>query len=175
LTVSGLTRSFTAISRREGSASPLLSAPVATARFLTGEVIPAARLIRSVPSHIWKAGLVILRSFTLYRPLQVWGTLGLLFALAGAGPFVRFLYFYAQGQGDGHVQSLLAGSALLFMGVQMYIVGLLASAVGWNRHLLEEVLYRLKDSEGRLREGNHVREAANGRIAEYPRRRVHAA
>ena len=134
-----------------------------------------SRLIRSLPSHIWKAGLVIVRSFTLYRPLQVWGTLGLLFALAGAVPFVRFLHFYAQGQGDGHVQSLLAGSALLFMGVQMYIVGLLASAVGWNRHLLEEVLYRLKDSEGRLREGNHVREAANGRIAEYPRRRVHAA
>ena len=106
-----------------------------------------SRLIRSLPSHIRRAGLVILSSFTLYRPLQVWGTLGALCALAGSVPFVRFLFFYTQGQGDGHVQSLLAGSALLFLGIQMLIAGLLASAVGWNRRLIEDVLYRLKVEE----------------------------
>lgn len=134
-----------------------------------------SRLIRSLPSHIWKAGLIIVRSFTLYRPLQVWGTLGLLFALVGALPFLRFLYFFAQGDGTGHVQSLLAGSALLFMGVQMYIVGLLASAVGWNRHLLEEVLYRLKDDEGRRRAAAGPLEATNGKTEERARRKVRVA
>jgi glycosyltransferase involved in cell wall biosynthesis len=134
-----------------------------------------SRLIRSLPSHVWKAGLVIVRSFTLYRPLQVWGTLGLLFALVGVLPFIRFLYFFAQGEGTGHIQSLLAGSALLFMGVQMYIVGLLASAVGWNRHLLEEVLYRLKDDEGRRRTAAEPHEATNGRSEEHARRRVRVA
>jgi hypothetical protein len=60
-------------------------------------------------------------------------------------PFLRFLYFFAQGDGDGHIQSLIAAAALLFLGGQLLVVGLLAKAVSWNRQLLEDVLYRLKD------------------------------
>ena len=108
-----------------------------------------SRLIRSVPSHVWRASKVILSSFTLYRPLQVWGALGMLFALLGSIPFFRFLYFFAQGEGDGHIQSLVAGSALLFLGAQTLIAGMLASAIGWNRRLIEDVLYRQKVDESR--------------------------
>ncbi len=108
-----------------------------------------SRLIRSVPSHVWQAGKVILSSFILYRPSQVWGALGMLFALLGSIPFFRFLYFFAQGEGDGHIQSLVAGSALLFLGAQMLIAGMLASAIGWNRRLIEDVLYRQKVEESR--------------------------
>jgi glycosyltransferase involved in cell wall biosynthesis len=115
------------------------------------EVERPSRLIRSLTSHVWKAGMVILRSFTFYRPMQVWGLIGLLCVLAGALPFLRFLYYFVQGQGEGHVQSLLAGSALLALGMQLYIVGLLASAIGWNRRLLEDVLYRMKNDEAQRR------------------------
>jgi glycosyltransferase involved in cell wall biosynthesis len=108
-----------------------------------------SRLIQSIPSHVWRAGMVILRSFTLYRPLQVWSMLGLLCVVLAAVPFLRFLLEYAQGDGSGHVQSLVIGSALLFLGVQLYIVGLLAAAIGWNRRMLEDVLYRMKDQESR--------------------------
>jgi glycosyltransferase involved in cell wall biosynthesis len=110
-----------------------------------------SRLIRSLPRHVWKAGLVILRSFTLYRPLQVWGTLGLVCAVLGLVPFLRFVYLAALGEAGGHVQSLLAGAALLLIGAQLYIVGLLAQAIAWNRRLLEDVLYRMKDDEARRR------------------------
>ena len=65
--------------------------------------------------------------------------------LAGTLPFLRFLYFFAQGDGQGHLQSLIAGSVLLFLGVQFIVFGMLATAISWNRQLLEEVLYRLKD------------------------------
>ena len=132
-----------------------------------------SRLIRSLPQHVWKAGMAIARAFTLYRPLQVWGTLGLLCAVVGAVPFIRFMYFFAQGQSAGHIQSLVAGSALLFLGVQMYITGLLASAISWNRALLEDVLYRWKDEEGRRRvEADGY---ANGKNGGHVRRDVHVA
>jgi len=133
-----------------------------------------SRLIRSIPQHVWKAGMAIARAFTLYRPLQVWGTLGLVCALLGAAPFARFLYFFAQGEGGGHVQSLVAGSALLFLGVQMYITGLLASAIAWNRALLEDVLYRWKDEEGRRRTetGGY---ATNGTARGDHRRETHVS
>ena len=134
-----------------------------------------SRLIRSIPSHIWRAGLVILNSFTLYRPLHVWGALGLLCALAGSVPFLRFLYFFSQGEGDGHVQSLLVGSALLFLGIQMFIAGLLASAIRWNRRLIEDVLYRLKDEEGRRRVLASSSVATNGRDGEHAGEKLRAA
>ena len=38
---------------------------------------------------------------------------GALTALVGLAPLVRFLWFYARGDGDGHVQSLVIGGALL--------------------------------------------------------------
>jgi glycosyltransferase involved in cell wall biosynthesis len=104
-----------------------------------------SRLIRGLPRHIWRAGLVILQSILRYKPLQAYGTLGLIAALAGTVPFLRFLYFFAQGEGDGHLQSLIAGAVLLFLGVQFIVFGMLAKAISWNRQLLEEVLYRIKD------------------------------
>jgi len=112
-----------------------------------------SRLIRGLPRHIWRAGLVILQSFLRYRPLQAYGTLGLVFALAGTLPFLRFLYFVTQGEGQGHLQSLIAGSVLLFLGVQFMVFGMLARAISWNRQLLEEVLYRLKDDAVETRAG----------------------
>lgn len=123
-----------------------------------------SRLIQSLPSHIWKAGIVILRSFTFYRPLQVWGGVGALCVLLGAAPFMRFLYFVAQGNGTGHLQSLVAGSVLLFLGVQLIIVGLLASAIGWNRSLIEEILYRLRDSEAERRMETNGAAKTNGAV-----------
>jgi glycosyltransferase involved in cell wall biosynthesis len=134
-----------------------------------------SRLISSIPRHIWRAGIVILNSFVLYRPLQVWGALGLVFMLAGAVPFGRFLYFFAQGNGEGHIQSLIAGSVLIYFGVQMFVVGLLASAIGWNRRLIEETLQYLRATNGdgltRL-QMTRVLQARNG---QGDRRKIHVA
>ena len=104
-----------------------------------------SRLISSVPKHIWRAGIVILQSVLRYRPFQVYGTLGMVLVLAGAVPFLRYLYFLQMGDSDGHLQSLIAGSVLMFLGAQLFVVGLLARAIGWNRQLLEDILYRLRD------------------------------
>ncbi len=131
-----------------------------------------SRLIRSLTSHIWRAGIVIMNSFILYRPLHVWGTLGLVCALLGTLPFVRFLYFVAQGQGHGHIQSLVIGSALLFFGVQLCIVGLLASAIRWNRRLIEEVLYVLKERDGEQRAATNGHATTNGTHQDDTRRKA---
>jgi glycosyltransferase involved in cell wall biosynthesis len=103
-----------------------------------------SRLIRSVRSHIVRAGGVILRSFLLYRPMQVYGTLGAGLLLLGLVPFARFGWAYADGNGDGHVQSLVIGAALWAVGGQMFITGMLATAIAWNRRMLEDALFRLK-------------------------------
>jgi hypothetical protein len=55
------------------------------------------------------------------------------------------MYFLSQGESQGHVQSLIIGSALWFVGGQMFITGLLAVAIGWNRRMMEDVIYRMKE------------------------------
>jgi glycosyltransferase involved in cell wall biosynthesis len=118
----------------------LINVPIAARH-----VARPSRLIRGITSHVMRAGSVILRSFLLYRPMQVYGLFGALLLLIGAVPFARFGWAYAHGDGQGHIQSLIVGSALWFLGGQMFITGLLAVAIGWNRRMMEEVLYRMKE------------------------------
>lgn len=103
-----------------------------------------SRLIKGIASHVMRAGSVILRSFLLYRPMQVYGVLGAFMLALGSLPFARYGYFVLQGESAGHVQSLIIGSALWFVGGQMFITGLLATAIGWNRRMMEEVLFRMR-------------------------------
>ncbi|MBI5288949.1 MAG: glycosyltransferase family 2 protein [Chloroflexi bacterium] len=107
-----------------------------------------SRLIKSISSHVARAGGVILRSFLLYRPMQVYGSIGALLLFAGALPFARFAILAANGQSQGHVQSLVIGTALSFMGGQMIITGMLALAISWNRRMIEDVLFRMKSEPG---------------------------
>ena len=78
--------------------------------------------------------------YSMYQPLRVFFYIGLLLSLVGAAPVIRFLYFYAIGEGDGHVQSLLLGGILLMMGFLTFMIGLLADLIQFNRQLLEMVL-----------------------------------
>jgi glycosyltransferase involved in cell wall biosynthesis len=101
-----------------------------------------SRLMGGVVGHIIRAVAVILRSYAVYQPIRAFSTLGLLFILAGLVPIGRFLFYYFDGRGDGHIQSLTIGGALLVIGFQVFILSLLASALSWNRRMIEELLLR---------------------------------
>lgn len=126
-----------------------------------------SRLIKSVFGHVIRAGTVILRSFLLYRPMQIYGMLGLMLLALGALPFARYAYFVSQGTGQGHLQSLVAGSALWFIGGQMFITALLALAISWNRRMLEDVLFRMKDERSAARPARPHRQRSARHDEEY--------
>lgn len=106
-----------------------------------------SRLIKSIRNHIKKSLIVIARTLILYKPLKVFGIAGVIIFIIGLIPAVRFLYFYFSEGGAGHIQSLVLGSALMTIGFQVGLLGLVASAVGWNRKLIEEVNYRIKKTQ----------------------------
>ena len=101
-----------------------------------------SRLMGGVVGHIMRAVAVILRSYAVYQPIRAFSTLGLFFILAGLVPMLRFVYLYFTGDADGHIQSIVAGSVLLVVGFQVFILSLLASALSWNRRMIEELLLR---------------------------------
>lgn len=106
-----------------------------------------SRLMKGLPHYLSHSGVTILRAYTLYRPLRVFLALGGCAILGGTAIGARFLYFYNSGQGNGHIQSLILAAVLLIVGFQVVLIGVLADLVGFNRKILEEVLYRLRRIE----------------------------
>lgn len=103
-----------------------------------------SRLIKSISNHIRRSLTVIFRMTLLYKPLKVFLTMGTLVFAVGAALGIRFLYFYFTDDGSGHIQSLILAAVMMILGFQIGIMGLVASAVGWNRKIIEEVLYWVK-------------------------------
>ena len=110
----------------------------------TNEVLRDSRLIRSTSDYVLKSIATILRIFLMYEPLRAFFTLGAMPLIAGLFLLVRFGYFYVQGQGQGHVQSLIVASILVLLAFQTFLLGLLADLIARNRRLQEETRYRIR-------------------------------
>ena len=104
-----------------------------------------SRLMRSLPEYLTQSGLTILRTYTLYRALRVFLILGGLMIGGGMLLGLRFIYFFlVQGGAAGNIQSLILAAVLLIVGFQVCLIGLMADLIGFNRKILEEILYRVR-------------------------------
>ena len=106
-----------------------------------------SRLMRNLPEYLVSSTATILRAYTMYRPLRVFFGIGAAMILIGTAIGARFLFFYLSGQGMGHVQSLILAAILTIVGFQVCLIGLMADLVGFNRKILEETLYRVRQLE----------------------------
>ncbi len=106
-----------------------------------------SRLIRSIPSFLAISAVTIVRFYTMYRPLRVFTAIGGVLLAGGLALGLSFLYFYFQGQGAGHVQSLILAAILSIIGFQVCLIGLVADLIQMNRKMLEEVVYRVRRLE----------------------------
>jgi glycosyltransferase involved in cell wall biosynthesis len=118
----------------------------------TNGVDRPSRLFRSIPEFILNTAMTMIRVYAMYNPLRIFVIVGALVALIGLVPMVRFLWFYFEGDGSGHVQSLVIGGSLMVLGVMTVMLGALADLIGRNRLLLEQTLERLRLIEDRIAE-----------------------
>jgi len=141
--------------------------PVEYVKIRTNPQTRPSRLIRSIPHYLANSSATIVRSYTMYRPLRVFTLLGGLFILGGLGLAGRFLYYYILGQGGGHLQSVVLSAVLLIVGFQVILIGLLADLIGFNRKILEELLYRIKyvdlNTKGKVHQKD-VDESVDGKL-----------
>lgn len=70
-----------------------------------------SRLFSNIFQHMFKSGMIY--SFIPRQTHVPLGWLAVLTGIAGMIPFVRFLVYLLMGQGAGHIQSLIFGSAML--------------------------------------------------------------
>jgi glycosyltransferase involved in cell wall biosynthesis len=106
-----------------------------------------SRLMRSIPQYLAHSSTTIVRAYTMYRPLRVFSLMGGLFILGGLIGGGRFLYFYLNGLGSGHIQSLILSAVLLIVGFQVLMIGLVADLISFNRKMMEDIQYRLRRYE----------------------------
>ncbi|MDI7277459.1 MAG: glycosyltransferase family 2 protein [Anaerolineae bacterium] len=106
-----------------------------------------SRLMRSLSSFLALSALTIARFYVMYRPLQVFLTMGGILFVAGLVVGCRFLRFYVMGKGSGHVQSLILAAILIIVSFQVCLFGLVADLVRLNRKLLEDILYRARRAD----------------------------
>lgn len=103
-----------------------------------------SRLIKNVFDYIRRSTFTMIRMFIVYRPFRFFAAIGCLFLIPGFLLGMRFLYFYFNHSGQGHIQSLILAAVLIITGVQVGLIAVLADLLSINRKLLEDIQTRLK-------------------------------
>ncbi len=106
-----------------------------------------SRLMHNIPHYLANSGTTIVRAYLMYRPLKLFSIIGSILLLLGVIGGARFLFFYFNGQGSGHIQSLILAAVVSIIGFQVLVIGLLADLIGFNRKIIEEILYRIRKLE----------------------------
>jgi glycosyltransferase involved in cell wall biosynthesis len=99
-----------------------------------------SRLMHGIWDYLIKSTITIIRAYAMYRAIRVFFSVGLVLLLAGGVLAVRYLVFFLQGQGAGHVQSVIVSAVLIIVGFQTMLNGLLADLIASNRKMLEEIM-----------------------------------
>ena len=106
-----------------------------------------SRLFHSMFGYVKKSMLTIIRAYMMYRPLVFFSVVGAVPFVIGMGIGIRFLLYFFQGTGNGHIQSLIFASTLMLLGFMTFIVGLQADIIAANRKILEDIQYRVRRME----------------------------
>lgn len=103
-----------------------------------------SRLVKSIFDYIRRSIFTMLRIFIVYRPFRFFITLASLTLFFGLIIGCRFLWYYASGAGNGHIQSLILASILIIAGIQIGLIAVLSELISINRKLLEDIQKRVK-------------------------------
>jgi glycosyltransferase involved in cell wall biosynthesis len=106
-----------------------------------------SRLFPSTFAYVRRNAVSILRIWTLYEPLRAFLAAAAVAALLAGVIWARFLYFLISGEGSGHVQSLILGSTLFIVAVQLAALGVVGDILAGSRVLQQRILERVRRVE----------------------------
>jgi glycosyltransferase involved in cell wall biosynthesis len=109
-----------------------------------------SRLFPSMWAYVRRNGISIFRIYSMYEPLRVFMAAALVVGAAAAVIWARFIYFYIDGSGKGHVQSLILGAVLFIAAVQLAALGVIGDVLAGMRVLQQRTLERVRRVELQL-------------------------
>jgi len=109
-----------------------------------------SRLFPSMWSYVRRNALAIFRIYSQYEPLRIFWSLAAVIALIAVIVWARYLYFYIDGDGAGHVQSLILGAVLFNAALLLWALGVLGDLMYANRLMQQRVFERVRRIELQL-------------------------
>lgn len=116
----------------------------------TNEKTRESRLFPSMTSYVRRNSVSIFRIYAQYEPLRVFWTLAAVVLLAAVVVWGRYAYFYADGSGKGHVQSLILGAVLFNAGMLLGALGIIGDLLYAQRVMAQRTFERVRRIELQL-------------------------
>ena len=137
-----------------------------------------SRLFPSMGAYVRRNAVSIFRIYAQYEPLRVFWSLALRDRpRSRSAVWIRFAVAYAEGNGKGHVQSLILGAVLFIAAVVLWALGVIGDLLAAQRVMTQRTFERVRRIELQLasrprttsRASRHA--AARRRAPVGPRRR----
>jgi glycosyltransferase involved in cell wall biosynthesis len=109
-----------------------------------------SRLFPSTASYVRRNAISIFRIYAQYEPLKVFWGGALLMGGAALAVFIRFVVYFIEGQGKGHVQSLIAGAVLFNAAMLLGSLGVIGDLLDAQRTLSQRTFERVRRIELQL-------------------------
>ncbi len=106
-----------------------------------------SRLFPSMWSYVRRNGISIFRIYSMYEPLRVFMTLAFLVGMVATAVWTRFFVAWVQGDGAGHVQSLILGAVLFNAAVVLFALGIIGDLMSGQRIMLQRTFERVRRLE----------------------------
>jgi glycosyltransferase involved in cell wall biosynthesis len=116
----------------------------------TNEKMRESRLFPSTSAYVRRNTVSIFRIYSMYEPLRVFMVAAAICGLATAIIWGRFVYAYAQGDGAGHVQSLILGAVLFIAALLLAALGVIGDLLAAQRTLTQRLLEHTRRIELKL-------------------------
>jgi glycosyltransferase involved in cell wall biosynthesis len=109
-----------------------------------------SRLFPSMGAYVRRNAVSIFRIYAQYEPLRVFWSLALLIGLAAVAVWARFAVAYIEGNGKGHVQSLILGAVLFIAAVVLWALGVIGDLLAAQRVMTQKTFERVRRIELQL-------------------------
>jgi glycosyltransferase involved in cell wall biosynthesis len=109
-----------------------------------------SRLFPSMGAYVRRNAVSIFRIYSQYEPLRVFLGAAAVLGVAALAVWVRFVVAYADGKGDGHVQSLILGAVLFNAAVVVAALGVIGDLLSAQRTMIQRTFERVRRIELKL-------------------------
>ena len=113
----------------------------------TNEKLRESRLFPSMWAYVRRNTVSIFRIYSMYEPLKVFMTAAAIVGLLAVVVWTRFLVSWVQGEGAGHVQSLILGAVLFNAAVVLGALGIIGDLLSGQRIMLQRIFERVRRIE----------------------------
>ena len=106
-----------------------------------------SRLFPSTWSYVRRNGVSIFRIYAQYEPMRVFATAAVVLMAAALIPFTLFFINWVEGDGAGHIQSLIFGTVLFNAAVVMGALAVIGDLMHAQRIMSQRIFERVRRVE----------------------------